>query len=155
MGNIVYPLSIWKIWIIQSISCYFLSSYYVCFDTRDGFTLETVYEIWKRKFSKVMEFRFKSCFQHLPVVNLGQVSQPFYTSVSSFAKRGWYLCSARTRVWCHRLANSDCLHDSSWLWCLSALCTFILSLSLSLSFFLIIYLFWLHWVFVAARGLFL
>ena len=64
MGNIVYPLIIWKIWIIQSTSSYFLSSHYACFGTGEGFTLDTIYEIWQRQFNKVIEFRFKSCFLH-------------------------------------------------------------------------------------------
>lgn len=31
---------------------------------RVSFTLDTIYEIWQRQFSKVIEFRFKSCFLH-------------------------------------------------------------------------------------------
>ena len=99
MGNIIYPLIIWKIWIIHSISSYFLRSHYVCFGTGEGFTLGTLYEIWQRQFNKVVQIMFSA----LLVVNLRQVSQPFYTSVSSFAKRGWYPCSAMTVHVSHRL----------------------------------------------------
>ena len=124
MGNIVYPLIIWKIWIIHSTSSYFLSSHYVCFGTGEGFTLDTIYEIWQRQFNKVIEFRFKSCFLYYWLSTSG-VSQSFYTSVSSFAKRGWYRCSAMTvcitQTWGiepYSLHCSDCLQASSWLWCM-------------------------------------
>lgn len=61
---------------------------------RVSFTLDTIYEIWQWKFSKVIEFRFKSCFLHYWLSASAILS--FLHLVSSFAKKGWHPCSAMT-----------------------------------------------------------
>lgn len=60
---------------------------------RVSFLLTPFYEIWQWQFSKVIEFRFKSCFLHYWLSTSGKflkLSTPRFL----ICKKGWHPCSA-------------------------------------------------------------